>query len=66
MESGEGEKLKQMEDENRKLKHVVAELTLDKWALKRRAFQNRYACGTSSSRELCDAAGRDASARPPV
>ena len=29
-----GEKLKQMEDENRKLKHVVAELTLDNRALK--------------------------------
>jgi putative transposase len=34
MESGDAEKLKQMEDENRKLKHVVAELTLDNRALK--------------------------------
>jgi putative transposase len=33
LESGEA-KLKQLEDENRKLKHVVAELTLDNRALK--------------------------------
>ena len=30
MESGDAKKMKQLEDENRKLKHVVAELTLDK------------------------------------
>lgn len=29
MESGDARKLKQLEEENRKLKHVVAELTLD-------------------------------------
>ncbi len=29
MESGDANKLKQLEDENRKVKHVVAELTLD-------------------------------------
>jgi|GraSoiStandDraft_51_1057287.scaffolds.fasta_scaffold56033_1 hypothetical protein len=34
MESGDAKKLKQLEDENRKLKHVVAELTLDNRALK--------------------------------
>jgi putative transposase len=34
MESGEAKRLKQVEDENRKLKHVVAELTLDNRALK--------------------------------
>ena len=34
MESGEAQRLKQLEDENRKLKHVVAELTLDNRALK--------------------------------
>ncbi len=34
MERGEAKKLKQLEDENRKLKHVVAELTLDNRALK--------------------------------
>src|SRR5947208_15216669 len=34
MESGEAKKVKQLEDENRKLKHVVAELTLDNRALK--------------------------------
>jgi putative transposase len=34
MESGGTEKMKQLEDENRKLKHVAAELTLDKRALK--------------------------------
>ena len=34
MDSGEAKRLKQLEDENRKLKHVVAELTLDNLALK--------------------------------
>jgi putative transposase len=34
MESGEAKRLKQLEDENRKLKHVVADLTLDNRALK--------------------------------
>jgi putative transposase len=34
MDSGEAKWLKQLEDENRKLKHVVAELTLDNRALK--------------------------------
>ena len=34
MESGDAKKMKQLEDENRKLKHVVAELTLDNRALK--------------------------------
>ena len=34
MDSGDAKKLKQLEDENRKLKHVVAELTLDNRALK--------------------------------
>jgi putative transposase len=34
LESGDARKLKQLEDENRKLKHVVAELTLDNRALK--------------------------------
>jgi putative transposase len=34
MESGEAKRLKHLEDENRKLKHVVAELTLDNRALK--------------------------------
>ena len=33
MESGEAKRLKQLEDENRKLKHVVAELTMDNRAL---------------------------------
>jgi len=28
MESGDAKKMKRLEDENRKLKHVVAELTL--------------------------------------
>jgi hypothetical protein len=30
MDSGDAKKLRQLEDENRELKHVVAELTLDK------------------------------------
>ena len=34
MDSGEAKRLKPLEDENRKLKHVVAELTLDNRALK--------------------------------
>lgn len=34
MESGEANWLKQLEEENRKPKHVVAELTLDNRALK--------------------------------
>jgi putative transposase len=34
METGDAKKLKQLEDENRKLKHVVADLTLDNRALK--------------------------------
>ena len=34
MDSGDAKKLKQLEDENRRLKHVVAELTLDNQALK--------------------------------
>jgi hypothetical protein len=33
-ESGDAKKLKQLEDENQKLKHVMAELTLDNRALK--------------------------------
>ena len=34
MDSSEAKKLKQLEEENRKLKHVVADLTLDNRALK--------------------------------
>jgi putative transposase len=34
MDSSEAKRLKQLEDENRKLKHVVADLTLDNRALK--------------------------------
>ena len=34
MESGDAKKMKQLEDENRKLKQVAAELTLDNRALK--------------------------------
>jgi putative transposase len=34
MESADVKRLRQREDENRKLKHVVAELTLDNRALK--------------------------------
>jgi putative transposase len=39
MESGDAKKLKQLEDENRKLKHVVAELTLDNRGAERRALK---------------------------
>jgi putative transposase len=34
VDSREAKRLKQLEDENRKLKHVVAELTLDNRGLK--------------------------------
>jgi len=34
LDVGDARKLKQLEEENRKLKHVVAELTLDNRALK--------------------------------
>ena len=34
MDSRDAKKLKQLEDANRKLKHVVAELTLDNRAMK--------------------------------
>ena len=34
MESGEAKRLKQLEEENRRLKHLVADLTLDNQALK--------------------------------
>ncbi len=34
IDSGEAKRLKQLEDENRKLKHLVAELTPDNRALK--------------------------------
>jgi putative transposase len=34
MDSRDAKKLKQLEDANRKLKHVVAELTLDNPAMK--------------------------------
>jgi len=34
LDNGDAKKLKQLEEENRKLKHVVAELTLDNRALK--------------------------------
>src|SRR5437660_12905025 len=52
MDSGEAKRLKQLEDENRKLKHVVAELTLDNRALKD-VLKTGSACGTSGSRKLC-------------
>jgi putative transposase len=41
MESGDTKKMKQLEDENRKLKHVVAELTLDNRALQDVLSRNR-------------------------
>ncbi|HEV2715837.1 MAG TPA: IS3 family transposase [Terriglobales bacterium] len=43
MDSGEAKRLKQLEDENRKLKHVVAELTLDNRALKDVLFKKLVA-----------------------
>jgi putative transposase len=52
MESGNAKRLKQLEDENRKLKHVVADLTLDNRALKDVLSKTFIACGTSGSRRL--------------
>jgi transposase-like protein len=43
MESGDAKKMKQLEDENRKLKHVVAELTLDKRGAEGRALKKLVA-----------------------
>ena len=42
-ETGDAKKLKQLEDENQKLKHVVAELTLDNRALKDVLFKKLLA-----------------------
>jgi len=47
MDSSEAKKLKQLEDENRKLKHVVAELTLDNRALKDVVSKNWGTCQES-------------------
>src|SRR5207302_3445800 len=58
MDSGEAKRLKHLEDENRKLKHVVAELTLDNRALKDVVSKTFRACGTWGSRELCARAVR--------
>ena len=44
LDSGDAKKLKQLEDENRKLKHVVAELTLDNRALKNLLSKTGRAC----------------------
>ena len=44
MESGDAKKMKQLEDENRKLKHVVADLTLDNRALKDVLSKTGSAC----------------------
>ena len=41
MKSGEAKRLKELEDENRRLKKVVAELTLDKDILQE-ALQGNY------------------------
>src|SRR5689334_9811854 len=53
MESGGAKKMKQLEDENRKLKHVVAELTLDNRALMC-SQKTGSACGTSGSRSYVE------------
>jgi putative transposase len=42
MDSAEAKRLKQLEDENRKLKHLVADLTLDNRALKDVLSNNFY------------------------
>jgi len=59
MDSSEAKRLKQLEDENCKLKQVVAELTLDNRALKDVLSKTGRACGTSGSRELCGSGVRD-------
>ena len=50
--------MKQLEDENRKLTHGMAELTLDNRALKDVLSKTGSACGTSGSRELCRGGAR--------
>src|SRR5438477_50757 len=50
MDSGEAKRLKQLEDENRKLKHVVAELTLDNRALYQARFHVLLESGASPGR----------------
>ena len=54
MEVNDARRLKQLEDENRRLKHLVADLTLDNQALKAIAAKNGDAHGAAPSR------GRDA------
>jgi len=60
MENGDARKMKQLEDENLKLKHVVAELTLGQPSAEGRALKKLVArCGTSGRRELCRGRVRD-------
>ncbi len=49
MESGDARKLRQLEEENHKLKHVLAELTLDNRALKDVLSKVSSAYGTAKS-----------------
>src|SRR5579871_1878127 len=52
LESGDAKRLKALEDENRKLKHVVAELTLDNRALKDVLSKTGRACEPKGGGDL--------------
>ena len=45
MELSDAKKLRALEDENRRLKHLVADLTLDNQMLKSVVAKNGNACG---------------------
>ncbi len=52
---GEGElrRLKQLEDENRKLKHLAADLSLDKHVLQDLLSKKSEACSAARDRPVC-------------
>ena len=56
MEVGEAQRLRSLEDENRRLKHLVADLSLDKEALKPSCEKTGGACRLKGGRGVCDGA----------
>ena len=53
LDISEARRLKQLEQENRRLKQIVADLTLDNHALKDVISQSGNACGSPPGRWLC-------------
>jgi putative transposase len=53
MEVGEAQRLKSLEDENRRLKQLVADLSLDKEALKAIVRKTAGACRLKGGRGVC-------------